>query len=197
MAGSSPRGASLRRQDVEEGRRDVEVLGARQVEQEDATSVRCEPTRARRKRPRGARGAGRASGPAERVRRRTPRRSVAVAGDLEGLRRAARSRPRRRSAPGSPARRGERQPRAGASTSARARRPSADRDRTTSATTFCIALTAAQSAAVEGPDEDRLDQPAVTRCWPCRSSAGRSPRRSPACISPARGSLNIFVWTKA
>ena len=46
---------------------------------------------------------------------------------------------------------------------------------------FCIALTAAHSAPSNGIESDRLDQAAGDDVRRCRSSAGRSPRRCPAC----------------
>ena len=64
------------------------------------------------------------------------------------------------------------------------------------ATTFCIALTAAQKAPSNGIDRTFWMSPPVTMsAVPTVSST--NPQKIPACISPARGSLNILVWMNA
>ena len=68
--------------------------------------------------------------------------------------------------------------------------------RTITATTFCIALTAAQRRPSNGIDSTAWMTPPVTMlAVPIVRST--KPQKMPACMSPARGSLNIFVWTKA
>ncbi len=68
--------------------------------------------------------------------------------------------------------------------------------RTTRATTFCIALMAAQIAPSSGALRAAWMTPPVTMsAVPMVSST--KPQKIPACIRPARGSLNILVWTNA
>ena len=64
------------------------------------------------------------------------------------------------------------------------------------ATTFCIALMSAHSRPSNGIDRTCWMIPPVTMlAVPIVSST--NPQKMPACIRPARASLNILVWTKA
>ena len=67
---------------------------------------------------------------------------------------------------------------------------------TMTATTFCIALTRAQSSPSNGIDSTcSITPPVTTFAVPMVSST--KPQKMPACIRPARASLNIFVWMNA
>jgi hypothetical protein len=68
--------------------------------------------------------------------------------------------------------------------------------RTITATTFCIALIAAQITPPNGAERiDSMIPPVTTLAVPIVSRT--KPQKIPACISPARGSLNILRWTRA
>ena len=64
------------------------------------------------------------------------------------------------------------------------------------ATTFCIALTSAHSRPSNGIEMTAWMSPPVTM-FAVPIVSRTKPQKMPACISPARASLNIFVWTKA
>ncbi len=64
------------------------------------------------------------------------------------------------------------------------------------ATTFCIALMSVHSSPSNGIDRtSSMIPPVTTLAVPIVSST--KPQKMPACISPARTSLNIFVWMNA
>ena len=64
------------------------------------------------------------------------------------------------------------------------------------ATTFCIALMSAQSRPSNGIDRTcSMIPPVTTLAVPIVSRT--KPQKMPACISPARQSLNILVWMNA
>ena len=68
--------------------------------------------------------------------------------------------------------------------------------RTITATTFCIALIAAQIVPPSGAERIvSMIPPVTTLAVPIVSRT--KPQKIPACISPARGSLNILRWTRA
>ena len=68
--------------------------------------------------------------------------------------------------------------------------------RTITATTFCIALIAAQIAPPSGAERIvSMIPPVTTFAVPIVKRT--KPQKIPACISPARGSLNILRWTRA
>jgi hypothetical protein len=68
--------------------------------------------------------------------------------------------------------------------------------RTITATVFCIALTKVQITPSNGIDRTCSTIPPVTTlAVPIVSRT--KPQKMPACIRPARQSLNIFVWMKA
>ena len=68
--------------------------------------------------------------------------------------------------------------------------------RTITATTFCIAEIAAQSAPSNGIDRTVSISPPVTM-FAVPIVSRTKPQKIPACMSPARQSWNIFVWTNA
>ena len=68
--------------------------------------------------------------------------------------------------------------------------------RTMTATTFCMALTAVHRRPSNGIEMTAWMIPPVTMlAVPIVSRT--KPQKIPACMIPARGSLNIFVWTNA
>ena len=68
--------------------------------------------------------------------------------------------------------------------------------RTITATTFCIALTAAHTRPSNGIDSTVSISPPVTMlAVPIVSRM--KPQKMPACMSPARRSRNIRLWTNA
>ena len=64
------------------------------------------------------------------------------------------------------------------------------------ATTFCMALTSVQRRPSNGIETIAWMIPPVTMfAVPIVSST--NPQKMPACMRPARGSLNILVWRNA
>ena len=65
---------------------------------------------------------------------------------------------------------------------------------TITATTFCIALTAAHSAPSSGIETIASIRPPVTM-FAVPTVSSTKPQKMPACRMPARMSRNIRVWT--
>ena len=64
------------------------------------------------------------------------------------------------------------------------------------ATTFCIALVTAHSAPSSGAERTVWMMPPVTMLA-VPIVRRTKPQKMPACMRPARGSRNIFLWTSA
>ena len=175
-------------------RGDVEVLGERQVAQERGDEPDVRPPQDGERRPRSASGENHArSGTASAADTNAPGWSPWAANSNASASSSVATTPPIIARITSASRLNVR--RRGLVTSRRKNAQPID-TRTMTATTFCIALISVQSRPSNGIDRTcSMIPPVTTFAVPIVSST--KPQKIPACISPARASLNILVWMNA